>query len=92
MLGTSKNAALVIFCVVFLSEKVTQLQGLGYSIALGGLTWYQHIKITAKTPTEKPLASSKQIKEATLLGTLSASPRSLSTEANLFDRGYSMKR
>ena len=44
MLGTVKNAALVVFCVVFLREQVSSLQGTGYTVALLGFSWYQYIK------------------------------------------------
>jgi hypothetical protein len=46
VLGTVKNAALVIFCVIFLGESVTGLQGTGYTVALLGFSWYQWIKTT----------------------------------------------
>ena len=39
VLGTVKNAALVMFCVVFLAEQVTPVQGSGYMIALAGFSW-----------------------------------------------------
>lgn len=48
VLGTVKNAALVIFCVIFLRETVTTLQGTGYTVALAGFAWYQWIKIVAQ--------------------------------------------
>ena len=44
VLGTVKNAGLVIFCVIFLAETVTTVQGTGYSVALLGFSWYQYIK------------------------------------------------
>lgn len=52
VLGTVKNAALVIFCVVFLGEQVAALQGLGYTVALAGFTWYQLVKM-AKPPAKE---------------------------------------
>ena len=39
-----KNAALVLFCVVFLAEQVTGVQGTGYTVSLLGFSWYQYIK------------------------------------------------
>lgn len=59
VLGTVKNAGLVIFCVIFLGEEVTSLQGLGYSIALAGFTWYQLVKMSGRPPA-KELPGSKQ--------------------------------
>jgi hypothetical protein len=50
VLGTVKNAALVIFCVVFLSEQVTLVQGTGYTVALLGFSWYQYIKTRGPGP------------------------------------------
>ena len=47
VLGTVKNAALVIFCVIFLAERVTPVQGAGYTVALLGFSWYQYIKTVA---------------------------------------------
>ena len=55
MLGTVKNAALVLFCVVFLREPVSNVQAVGYSIALAGFSWYQLIKLTAKPMCPKPI-------------------------------------
>lgn len=52
VLGTVKNAALVIFCVIFLGESVTGLQGLGYSVALVGFSWYQLVKMAKSPATE----------------------------------------
>lgn len=50
-----KNAALVLFCVVFLREPVSNLQAVGYSVALAGFSWYQFIKLTAKPVCPKPI-------------------------------------
>jgi hypothetical protein len=49
VLGTVKNAGMVVFCVIFLAEKVTSLQGAGYSVALLGFSWYQYIKAVGTT-------------------------------------------
>lgn len=54
VLGTVKNAALVLFCVIFLREPVSVLQAFGYTVALAGFSWYQYIKISAKPLTPKP--------------------------------------
>jgi hypothetical protein len=50
VLGTVKNAGLVIFCVLFLAEEVSSLQGTGYTIALAGFSWYQYIKTVNTLP------------------------------------------
>lgn len=59
VLGTVKNAALVIFCVIFLGEQVTLLQGLGYFISLAGFTWYQMVKLSGRPSANEP-GTSKQ--------------------------------
>jgi hypothetical protein len=38
-----------VFCVIFLAEKVTGLQGAGYTVALLGFSWYQYIKAIGPT-------------------------------------------
>lgn len=53
VLGTVKNAALVLFCVVFLYEPVSLLQATGYTVALAGFSWYQYIKMSAKPVSPK---------------------------------------
>jgi hypothetical protein len=43
VLGTVKNAGMVVFSVIFLAEKVTGLQEAGYTVALLGVSWYQYM-------------------------------------------------
>eukprot|EP00892_Ulva_mutabilis_P012165 jgi/Ulvmu1/9320/UM050_0069.1 len=57
VLGTVKNATLVAFCVIFLGEQVTGIQGLGYSVSMAGFTWYQLVKMGGR-PSPPP--STKQ--------------------------------
>lgn len=59
VLGTVKNAALVIFCVIFLAERVTGLQGTGYTVSLLGFSWYQYIK-TVGPAGGKPAAATAE--------------------------------
>lgn len=49
-----KNAALVLFCVLFLREPVSIVQAVGYTFALAGFSWYQYIKLSAKPMIQKP--------------------------------------
>lgn len=46
VLGTAKNAILVVVGIVFLQEVVTWTQGVGYMISLVGFSWYNRIKMT----------------------------------------------
>lgn len=45
VLGTARNAGLVMFAVVFRGEVVTTLQFLGYAVALLGFAGYNYVKI-----------------------------------------------
>ena len=40
ILGTVKNAAVVVYAAVFLGEAVTRVQTVGYSIGIAGFLWY----------------------------------------------------
>jgi len=44
VLGTVKNAMVVVIGVVALHEKVTFIQGVGYALSLAAFFWYQQIK------------------------------------------------
>lgn len=44
VLGTVKNAIVVVIGVVLLNEKVTFIQGIGYALSLAAFFWYQKIK------------------------------------------------
>eukprot|EP00510_Aplanochytrium_minuta_P009152 CAMPEP_0184061414 /NCGR_PEP_ID=MMETSP0956-20121227/11481_1 /TAXON_ID=627963 /ORGANISM="Aplanochytrium sp, Strain PBS07" /LENGTH=343 /DNA_ID=CAMNT_0026357871 /DNA_START=115 /DNA_END=1146 /DNA_ORIENTATION=- len=48
LLATARNALLVLFNAVFLSEIVTHVQGLGYGVSLAGFMAYNYYKIKEK--------------------------------------------
>jgi hypothetical protein len=60
VLATARNAGLVLFCALFLSEAVTGMQFFGYSLSLGCFVWYNAIKMqpssAAPASPQKPTA------------------------------------
>ena len=57
VVGCVKNAALVIFGVMFMGEHVTLAQGIGYAVSIGGFLMYTYVKMQrgnkAVVPQEK---------------------------------------
>lgn len=45
VLGTVKNVLVVVLGIVVLGEKVTSIQGAGYSISIAAFYWYQKLKL-----------------------------------------------
>jgi len=45
LLGTARNAGLVLFSAVFLGEEITPLQGFGYALSLAIFGLYNYYKI-----------------------------------------------
>jgi len=45
LLGTARNAGLVLFSAVFLGEEITPLQGFGYALSLAFFGLYNYYKI-----------------------------------------------
>jgi hypothetical protein len=90
VLGTVKNAALVVFCVAFLAEKVTMVQGAGYTIALLGFSWYQYIKTVAPVApsispasVDRPLQATKQKSPTASTGSPLGSPEAKGQSAEV---------
>lgn len=50
VLGTARNAGLVVFSFVFLREVVTWLQGVGYTISLVAFGFYNYFKMSQVAP------------------------------------------
>lgn len=50
VLGTARNAGLVIFSFVFLQEVVTSLQGVGYTMSLVAFGFYNYFKMSQVAP------------------------------------------
>ncbi|KAG1679007.1 hypothetical protein FOA52_013071 [Chlamydomonas sp. UWO 241] len=54
VLGTVKNTLLVVVGVFFLGDVVTDIQSIGYAIALSGFAWYQQIKMSKNAMPANP--------------------------------------
>ncbi len=50
VLGTVKNALLVLVAIALFNEVVTPLQGLGYTLSVAGFLIYNHIKMSESPP------------------------------------------
>lgn len=48
VLGTARNAGLVVFCWLFLGETITALEGFGYVLALSAFSFYSFLQIEKK--------------------------------------------
>eukprot|EP01025_Chloroclados_australasicus_P044477 TRINITY_DN4823_c0_g1_i1.p2 TRINITY_DN4823_c0_g1~~TRINITY_DN4823_c0_g1_i1.p2 ORF type:complete len:237 (+),score=22.72 TRINITY_DN4823_c0_g1_i1:445-1155(+) len=56
ILATAKNTIVVFFGIIFLSELVTGIQGVGYTVSLIGLTYYNYLKLPQKSTNAKKQA------------------------------------
>ena len=88
VLGTTKNAALVLFCVVFLRERVAALQACGYAVALAGFTWYQRIKIVTAAERTREAAKGGRYSDLDSIPLTSATSAALKSVPELHDRGH----
>lgn len=52
VLGTARNAGLILFCAAFLGEVITSMEGMGYALALSAFTYYTYLQMT-KNSTAK---------------------------------------
>jgi hypothetical protein len=57
VLGTAKNVALVVFCMIFLGERVTLRQWCGYQASLIGFAWCQVQKLRGAGGPLSPAAA-----------------------------------
>eukprot|EP01026_Neomeris_dumetosa_P022778 TRINITY_DN1962_c0_g1_i6.p1 TRINITY_DN1962_c0_g1~~TRINITY_DN1962_c0_g1_i6.p1 ORF type:complete len:388 (-),score=39.75 TRINITY_DN1962_c0_g1_i6:574-1653(-) len=49
VLSSAKNAAVILFSVVFMGEQVAMIQLVGYITSLAGFAWYNYVKIQDAT-------------------------------------------
>ena len=47
VLGTARNAGLILFCWMFLGEVITATEGLGYLTALSAFSYYSYLQVNA---------------------------------------------
>ena len=57
-LGTARNAGLVLFCAVFLGETVTEVEVLGYAVALSAFVFYTKVSLDLAAEANKPARQS----------------------------------
>eukprot|EP00041_Stephanoeca_diplocostata_P014146 m.253930 g.253930 ORF g.253930 m.253930 type:complete len:329 (+) comp19598_c1_seq4:354-1340(+) len=65
VLGTARNAGLILFCFVFLGEKITGLEAMGYTIALSAFSYYSLLQIR-KQQQAQTLHKQPEIRESAL--------------------------
>eukprot|EP00038_Savillea_parva_P010291 m.189251 g.189251 ORF g.189251 m.189251 type:complete len:358 (-) comp17692_c0_seq1:105-1178(-) len=54
VLGTARNAGLIVFCWIFLNETITALEGLGYIAALTAFSYYSYLQLDKKRREAAP--------------------------------------
>jgi len=50
VLGTARNAGLIVFCAVFMGEHITALESCGYVVALTAFSYYSYLQLTKPAP------------------------------------------
>jgi hypothetical protein len=61
VLGTARNAGLVVFSFLFLGEVVTWLQGVGYMLSLVAFGFYNYFKMQKPAVVVAPLPADETV-------------------------------